>query len=64
MAPLGNIVPVCPAVFWGAGVVLVATDTSVVVDLDVLMGDMRCSGFMLVLSTTIPAAVPSLQSDT
>jgi hypothetical protein len=64
VAPVGNIVPVGPARVWGAGVVLVATETSVVVDLDVLMGDMRCNGFMLVLSTTMPAAVPSLQSDT
>lgn len=64
VAPEGNKVLVCPARGCGAGVVLVATETSVVVDLDVLIGDMRCSGFMLALSTTMPAAVPSLQSDT
>lgn len=60
VAPLGNKVPA-----WGAGVVLVATETSVVVvDPDVVTGDKRCNGFMLGLSTTIPAAVPPLHSDT
>jgi hypothetical protein len=49
---------------WGAGVVFVATETSVVVDLDVLIGDIRCTGFRLVLSTTIPVVVPPLHSDT
>lgn len=58
-APVENIEP-----GWGAGVVFVATETSVVVDLDVLIGDMRCIGFKLVLSTTIPVAVPPLHSDT
>jgi hypothetical protein len=58
LALVANTAPVC-----GAGVVLVATGTSVVVDLDVLTGDMRCSGFMLVLSTTMPAVVPALHSD-
>jgi hypothetical protein len=49
---------------WGTGVVFVATETSVVVDLDVLIGDIRCIGFKLVLSTTKPVAVPPLHSDT
>lgn len=56
---MGNKVPA-----WGAGVVLVATETSVVVDLDVMVGDKRCNGFMLGLSTIIPVAVPPLHSDT
>ena len=56
---MGNKVPA-----WGAGVVLVATETSVVMDLDVMAGDKRCSGFMFGLSTTIPVAVPPLHSDT
>ena len=59
VAPVGNKVPA-----WGAGVVLVATETSVVMDLDVMVGDKRCNGFMLGLSTTIPVAVPPLHSDT
>ena len=59
VAPVGNKVPA-----WGAGVVLVATETSVVMDLDVMVGDKRCNGFMFGLSTTIPVAVPPLHSDT
>jgi hypothetical protein len=59
VAPVGNIEPV-----WGAEVVSVATETSVVVDLEVLAGDMRCIGFKLVLSTTIPVAIPPLHSET
>lgn len=59
LAPVENKVPA-----WGAGVVFVATETSVAMDLDVMAGDKRCNGFMFGLSTTIPVAVPPLQSDT